>query len=751
MVRIRSLALVFLSVFIALHVQAQVPDSSLLTLERIFRSSEFSAARFAPPRWLGDGSSYTTLEASGGTSGGRDIVKYDTKTGSRSVLLSAEKLIPPNESRPLTIEDYSWSPDSKRLLVYTNSKRVWRQNTRGDYWVLDLSAGNLKKLGGTAAPSTLMFAKFSPDGNKVGYVRDHNLFVETIDNGHISQLTQDGSTTIINGTFDWVYEEEWDNRDGFRWSPDSKALAYWRLDASGVRDFFLLNNTDSLYSFVIPVQYPKVGEVLSECKVGVVRAEGGPTIWMDVPGDKRNNYITRMDWAANSKEIVFQHMNRLQNTDNLMIGDVTTGQVRTILSETDSTWFEVVNDLRWFENGKRFSWVSEQDGWRHVYLFSRDGKEKKLITPGNYDVMNIVRIDEAGEWMYFIASPENATQRYLFRIQINGKGKPERLTPTTQPGTHNYQIAPSGKWAFHTYSNFTTPTVIELISLPDHKAVRTMVDNAKLRDRINKLARSKTEFMKIDIGEGVVLDGWMMRPWNFDPTRKYPVVVYVYGEPAGQTVLDSWGGRSLWHEMLTQQGYIVLSVDNRGTPAPRGRAWRKSIYRQVGILASKDQAAANRVFRTWPFVDSTRIGIWGWSGGGSMTLHMMLRYPDLYQTGMSVAPVPDERLYDATYQERYMGLPDNNEEGYRLGSPIAFASGLKGNLLIVHGTGDDNVHYQGTERMINALIKANKQFSMMAYPNRSHGIYEGENTTIHLYTLLTRYLNQNLPAGPANK
>ncbi|HTP13102.1 MAG TPA: S9 family peptidase, partial [Bacteroidota bacterium] len=668
------------------YAEAQINDESKLTLERIFQSRDFAGDRFAQARWLGDGSSYTTVERSESQQGGMEIVKYDTKSGKKEVMVPASRLIPAGESKPLMIQDYTWSPDGKKMLIYTNSKRVWRQNTKGDYWVVDLSTWNLKKLGGSAPPSTLMFAKFSPDGKYVGYVREHNLYVENLEDGVITQLTSDGSTTIINGTFDWVYEEEWNDRDGFRWSPDSKRIAYWQLDASGVRDFFLINDTDSLYSYIIPVQYPKVGSTLSACRVGVVSIGGGPTVWMNVGGDARNNYIPRMDWADNSEQIVFQHMDRAQHTDELMLGEAATGAVSTILSDHDSTWFEIVDDLRWFDKGKQFSWVSEDDGWRHVSMVSRDGKTKRLVTAGDYDVENIVRIDDAGEWMYFIASPDNATQRYLFRIRLNGKGKMERLTPGDQPGTHSYQISPNGKWAFHTYSSFNEPPVIQLVSLPDHKIVRTMAENKRLRETFAKLDHSKAEFFKVDIGNGVLLDGWMMKPWNFDPAKKYPVLVNVYGEPAGQTVLDAWHARSLWHEMLTQQGYIVLSVDNRGTPAPRGRAWRKSIYRQIGILASQDQAAAIKVIRTWPFVDSTRIGIWGWSGGGSMTLNMMCRYPDLYQTGMSVAPVPDEHLYDATYQERYMDLLSNNEEGYRLGSPITYAGQLKGNLLIVHGS-----------------------------------------------------------------
>jgi dipeptidyl-peptidase-4 len=338
----------------------------------------------------------------------------------------------------------------------------------------------------------------------------------------------------------------------------------------------------------------------------------------------------------------------------------------------------------------------------------------------------------------------------LFRVPISGSEKADRVTPAGQVGIHNYQLSQDAKWAIHTYSTFKRPPVIELVSLPDHKVVRTLEDNAELRKRLVTLDLGKSEFFRIDIGHGIELDGWCIKPPDFDASKKYPLLVHVYGEPAGQTVLDHWGaGHQLWHQMLAQQGYVVASVDNRGTPAPRGRAWRKSVYRQIGILASEDQAAALRsIEKKWPFVDPDRVGIWGWSGGGSMTLNMIFRYPSLYRTGISIASVADQRLYDTIYQERYMGLPKENADGFRDGSPLTFAHRLKGNLLIIHGTGDDNCHYQGCERLINALVAADKPFTMMAYPNRSHGIFEGPNTTRHLFELMTRYLNQNLPPGP---
>ena len=456
-----------------------------------------------------------------------------------------------------------------------------------------------------------------------------------------------------------------------------------------------------------------------------------------------------MDWAAGSEEVILQRLNRLQNTNQVMLGDARTGNVRTVFTDRDSAWVKIVNDLKWMKDGNYFTWVSERDGWSHIYLISRDGGEVTLVTPGEYDVISVEKIDEESGWVYFIASPDNPVKRYLYRSRLNGKGAPQRLSPTAQSGTHSYQISDDTKWAFHTYSTFDNPPVIELIELPGHNPVRTLIDNESLRAKVNALKRLPTEFFRVDIGEGVELDGYLIKPPDFNPAMKYPVLFYVYGEPAGQTARDSWGGNGyLWHLMLAQQGYLIVNVDNRGTPSPRGRAWRKCIYRQIGILASADQAAAASAIGTWDFVDAERFGIWGWSGGGSMSLNAIFRYPDIYRTAMAIAFISNQRYYDTIYQERYMGLPDDNEEGFKNGSPITFAHQLKGNLLIIHGTGDDNCHYQNCEALINELIKHNKPFSMMSYPNRSHGIREGDNTSRHLRELLTRYLLENLPAGP---
>jgi dipeptidyl-peptidase 4 len=730
-------------VMVAGPLGGQQVDPSRVTLDRLFGTRDFAGQSFGPARWIGGGGAYTTLEGEG-------VVRYDAARGSRSVLVPTSLIEDP-------IEDYALAPDGRAVLLFTKSERVWRQRTRGDYWLFDVATHAVRKLGGpSAAPSSLMFATFSPDGRRVAYVRAHNLYVEDVATGGIVALTSDGSPTIINGTFDWVYEEELNLRNGFRWSSDGTKIAYWQIDASGVRDYDLINNTDSLYAFVEPVQYPKAGETNSAGRVGVVSAEGGPTTWLAVPGDPRQYYIARMDWAARSDEIILQHLDRRQHTLDVMLANATTGAARTILTEHDSAWVDVVDDLQWVDGGARFLWVSDRDGWRHAYSIARDGSGARLLTPGAFDLAEpesprgapfVQAVDSAAGVVYFTASPGNATQLYLYRARVDGRGKPERVTPAAAAGFHHYELSPDGRWAFHTFSTFDTPPVIELIRLPGHEVVRTLVDNARLKATVAALRRSKPEFFHVDSGS-VSMDGWLMKPPGFDSTTKYPVLFFVYGGSWDQTVLDQWSGQNLWHLMLAQQGYLVASVDNRGTSAPKGRLWRKVGYGHVGIIESDDQARAVRALEQRSYVDATRVAIWGWSNGGTMTLYALFRYPSLYGTGMSVAPVTDQRVYDTIYTERLMGLPSENADGYAAASPVTYADSLRGNLLLLHGSGDDNVHFQNSELLINELVRLDKPFTLMVYPNRTHCLCEGVGTRRHVFELLTRYLQEHVPAGP---
>jgi dipeptidyl-peptidase-4 len=727
------------------------PDSALAAMtRRVFATPEFAWRRFGPARWLDGGAAYTTLERAAGGSGARELVRYETATGQRSVLVSAAQLTPAGTREPLTIEDYQWSPDGAQLLIFTNSERVWRDNTRGDYWVLTRATGALRRLGGPdAAPSSLMFAKFSPGGDRAAYVRGGDLYVERVADGAITRLTRDGSRTLVNGTTDWVYEEEFFLRDAFRWSPDERRIAFWQFDMTGVRDFLLINDTDSTYSFIVPVQYPKAGGTNSAVRAGVIDAGGGPVTWLDLPGDPRDDYLPRLEWAAGSTELVLQRMNRRQNVNRVFLADAATGALRPVLTETDSLWLDVVNDWQWLRGGREFLWVSERTGWRHVEVVPRDGSRRRDVTPGDAEVVSVAAVDTAGGWLYYIASPDKPTQRYLYRARLDGGGRAERVTPAAAPGTHTYLISPDARWAIHTHSRAEQPPVIDLVRLPSHESVRVLEDNATLRSRVAALGLRPVEFFRVAVDQGVELDGWMVFPRDFDPAKRYPLLMYVYSEPWSQTVLDEWAsGRMLWHRALADRGYVVASVDNRGTPAPRGRAWRKAGTAAIGTLSSRDQAEAVRALaRTRAYVDASRVAIWGWSGGGSATLNALFRYPDVYQVGMSVAPVPDQRLYDTIYQERYMGRPQDYEANYTAGSPITHAQGLAGDLLLVHGSGDDNVHYQGTERLVNRLVELGKPFDLMVYPNRSHCICEGRGTTLHVYELLNRYLVEHLPAG----
>jgi dipeptidyl-peptidase-4 len=727
-------------------------------LKRIFDAPAFAAKRYGPARWIRGGAAYTTLEDAPGAAGAKDIVEYDTASGKRAILVSHTQLTAPKAEKPLTVEDYRWDKDANRLLIYTASKKVWRTNSRGDYWVLDRATGALKKLGGDAPASSLSFAKFAPDGARVAYVRANNLYVEDLATGAIRALTSDGSDTLVNGGSDWVYEEELNVRDGFRWSPDGRSLAFWQFDLTGVEQFAIVNNTDSLYPKVVNIPYPKAGTKNSAVRVGVIGTDGGAPRWMAIPGDPREHYIFRVEWVENGGGLAIGQLNRRQNTATVFIADPQSGAAKVVFEDRDDAWVDVPDSggpggesggFDWLRGGKSFLWLSERDGWSHAYSISRDGGEPVKLTSEAADVLGIQAIDPDSHWIYFMAAPGNATQRYLYRAAVDQPGPPVRLTPADEPGTHFYRISPNCQWAFHTHSRFDSPPVTDLVSLPDHKTVRTLESNGVLRANVAGSLDPPVEFLQVSLADGATLDGWLLKPRVFDPSKKYPLLMHVYGEPAAVTVLDAWmGDGALFHRALADDGYLIASFDNRGTPAPKGRAWRKAVYGAVGVLSSQEQAeAVLALARQRPYVDVTRVGVWGWSGGGSNTLNLMFRSPDLFRVGVAVAPVPDQKLYDTIYQERYMGLPEENAEGYRSGSPINFAEGLRGKLLIVHGSGDDNVHFQGTQKLLNRLIELGKPFDFMEYPNRTHSISEGNGTTLHVYSLIARYIEEHLPAG----
>lgn len=722
----------------------------LLIIFCVCTFTSFSQFRPKEINWTADGNSTLSLKEG-------NIVKTDIKSHNEAVLVKKEQLIPAGATSPLRFNIYSFSPDYKMLLIFTNTVKVWRYHTMGDYWVLDLNTNKLTQLGKTLPSQSLMFAKISPDGKQAAYVSEHNLYVEDLLTHVIKSLTVDGTRKFINGTFDWVYEEEFGCRDGFRWSPDSKKIAFWQVDATKIRDYYMLNTTDSVYSKVIPVEYPKVGWPPSPVKIGVVTIDNDNIKWMDVPGDPQEHYIPRMEWADNSTQVVLQQLNRKQNESKLFYCDVNSGKANNFYTENDKAFIDIKSRWNdddptgwdWLNGGKDFLWVSEKDGWRHIYLISRDGKET-LITKGDYDIDNIKCIDDKNGYVYFMASPNSATQLYLFRTKLNGKGKLEPLSPPDLAGTHDYNISPYAKFAEHSFSNYKTYPGSEWITLPDGKPLDERKGIAK---NLKENENSNVHYFKVTTDDNITLDGWMVYPDNFDSTKKYPVVFYVYGEPAASTVGDMFGAQFnfLYGGNMSKDGYFQVSVDNRGTPSLRGAAWRKSIYGQIGRINIHDQAMAAKKILEKPFFDKDRVAVWGWSGGGSSTLNLMFQHPEIYKTGIAIAAVTNLLFYDNIYEERYMGLPQDNMDNYVLGSPIHYAKNLQGNLLYIHGTGDDNVQYDNAEALLNELIKYNKTFQFMPFPNRTHAISEGEGTRKFLSTLYTDYLRKNCPPGAKNQ
>ena len=696
--------------------------------------------------WNKDGDNYTISENG-------SIVQVELPWLKKTTVVDGAKLIPDGKDKPLRFSDYQFSDDQQKVLLFTEPRREYH-NTFSNCWVYDRKTGQLFQVAKGLKPSSLLNARFSPDGLKLAFVYENNIYTEDISSHKTTQLTKDGTDRKLNGWFDYVYSEELFCEDGIRWSPDSKQIAFWQMDLSKEKTFYLINNTDSNYSRPIPLIFSKPGEPIAEARIGIVTVDIKKIKWINVPGDPGTHYIPRMEWTPDGKSLILQQLNRSQNESKIMLCDAASGSANTIYTETDDAWIDVKGfwmfgntDWDWTGNGNDFIWASEKDGWRHLYKITLEGKET-LLTTGNYDVIRISGWDKENNWLYFIASPDNATQRYLYRTQLNGQGNSERLTPADMPGTHSYLLSPGGKWAQHNFSSHSQRNLSEWISLPDHKPLNENESIAKKRQPDPSAANIK--FFTVTTADGVIMDGWMARPANFDSTKKYPLIFTVYSEPFATTVNDNYsaGKGGFFNGKMVDSGYIYISVEGRGAPAPKGRAWRKAIYRNLGWINANDQAAAAKEIVKWPFIDPDRVAVYGSSGGGSTTMQLLFRFPEIYKTGIATAGVPSHFVYNNIYQERYLGLLPENREVYTKCSPITYAKNLQGHLLIIHGTGDHNVHYAGEEMLLNELIKYNKQFVFMPYPNRTHGVFEGEGTVKHRAALATDFLKQWCPAGP---
>jgi dipeptidyl-peptidase 4 len=577
-------------------------------VDRIFKLREFSPRPALQPQWFDGGASYLLIEPEAGGSGLMNVVRYDSATGAkRDVLIAPAQLTPPSAATPIDIEDLSWSRDGQRALVFTNSRRVWRTNSRGDYWLLDRRTGVLKRIGGDAPEAALMYAKFNPEGTKVAYVRQNDIYVEDLASGLTTRLTHDGADLVINGGSDWVNEEELDLHDCYTWSPDGARIAFWQFDTHSVRSFplmYYLGKDRAIvtqvpypqtgpYPLVVNVPYPLAGTTNSAVRAGVVPVSGvSDVVWMRLPGDPREHYVARMQWV-DPQTLLVQQLNRLQNTHRHLLADAARGSVKQMWVDRDDAFITIgfggLPEARPLHNGADFLVTSEKDGWMHAYRVTRDGRET-LVTRGDMDAVSVAGVDETGGWLYFVASPGNATQRYLYRAPLDGRANPERVTPRTFTGSNSYTVSPDGRFAVSPLSSFDNPGIRELVTLPDHKVVTVTDDNAGLKEKLATIVKPPVEFFKANAGDGVMVDGYMLKPPDFAATKRYPVLVHIYGEPASQTVEDRWGGPvTLYHRYLASLGYLVVSFDNAGTPAPRGRGWRKAVYGAVGVLSQSNR------------------------------------------------------------------------------------------------------------------------------------------------------------------
>ena len=585
----------------------------------------------------------------------------------------------------------------------------------------------------------------SPDGKWKLEPRGNQLLLRELATGETAQVTQTPDDLEVSFS-------------NLAWSPDSTHALFVASDTTEVRRRAVLVPEDPSYPGVRQDRFARVGERLESLRVAVVSASEKQAKWLPIETPAEGFYLGQVEWAGNSSELLVETLSRFRDKREFLLVTVD-GQVKKIYSETNAAWAVSAQGknlgLTWIRDGEAFIVISEKDGWRHAFLYSRDGDELSLLTPGDYDIIDRAVVDEEGGWYYFYASPDNGTQKYLYRVPLDGSGKSQRITPSDQPGTHDYNFSPDTRWAFHTYSTLNSPPIIELVELasPDatgHRVVKVLERNDAIRERMKSLSIRPTEFLQLDIGDGVSFDAWLIKPKKFDESKNYPVFVYVYGEPYSQTVLDQWGAAQIdFHRVVADMGYLVVSIDNRGTPAPKGAAWRRSIFGSLGPLSTEDQAAALQALgRSRSYVDLSRVGIWGWSGGGSNTLNAMFRKPEQYHVGIAVVPKPQPHLYNAWFQEIYMRTREVNPEGYEKSAPINFAEGLKGKLLIITGSGETNTHIQIIEGLVDRLIELGKPFDYMVYPNRDHGLREGLGSEVHVRMLILRYLLENLPNGP---
>ena len=700
-------------------------DTKTITLEDAFQSRTFSAEGLYGLRSMNDGIHYTVQN-------GNTIDRYSYQTGEQAGKLFDAADFPELSS----FSGYHFNELETKILIETGVESIYRHSYTASYYVYDMEE---KTLAPVSEEGKQQLGTFSPDGSQVAFVRDNNLYIRDLSQKEERQITFDGvRNEIINGAPDWVYEEEFGFSQGFHWSPDGQKIAFYRFDERRVREFHM-TMFGPLYPESYEFKYPKAGEENSLVSIHVYNLESGKITSMDV-GEEADQYIPRIKWTRDPEVLSIMRLNRLQNQLDILHANAGSGTSRVVYSESNKYYISEASDntITYLSDGESFILNSERDGYFHLYYYNFNSGQIKPITKGDYDISSFMRYDEKQQRLYYSSYEGSSIQRHVYSIKLDGTKK-QKLS--TQPGTNRATFSTSFKYYILNYSSANTPPYITLHNQKG-KLIRVLKDNARLNETVKEYGYAKTEFLTVPTSSGEDLNAWIIKPNDFDPGKKYPLFIYVYGGPESQNVSDSWGRRGAWFQMLVQQGYIVACVDNRGTNG-RGEVFRKATYMKLGELETIDQVEAAQWFGAQDYIDKERMGIFGWSYGGYMTSLCMTKGKGTFKMGIAVAPVTTWRYYDTVYTERFMRTPQENPSGYDDNSPINFADGLQGKFLLIHGGGDDNVHFQNSMDFAEALVQANKQFEMQFYPNKNHGIYGGS-TTIHLYTRMTDFILENL-------
>jgi dipeptidyl-peptidase 4 len=736
--RVANLLLLF---FIACIAQAQTPALKPITLDDIWgrNAGTFTQRTVQSVNWMKAGGFYTAL------ADGR-VIKYAITNGQAVDTLFDERTSR-YQNLPIGLDDYQLSADEGKLLLTTAEEPIYRRSSRAAFYVFDLKTAQVRPL---SKGGKQQYATFSPDGRRVAFVRENNLFVVDLATMAERQLTSDGKrNAIINGGADWVYEEEFSMARAFEWSPDSKRVAFIRFDESRVPEYNM-QTWGGLYPSDYRFKYPKAGDANALVSIWIADATTGAKVKVDT-GTEQDIYLPRIQWTRSANLLSVRRMNRLQTKLDLLHADATTGKTTLVLTETPTSALggqpayvdlEFTDDLTYLADGKTFIWTSERSGFKHVYRYDLSGKLLGAVTSGNYEVLNLLGVDEKAQTAYYISTEVSPLEKHLYRIGLDGQNK-QRLDAA--PGTYSANFSPDFSYYLLSHTAADAPLTVSLYRTADgaEKPLRVLETNQPLRQRLGQYTISPKRFLTIPTPSGERLNAWTIRPANFDSTKRYPVLMFVYGGPGSQTVKNEWDSRDFfWYQTLAQKGYVIVSVDNRGTGS-RGNAFRTVTYGQMGKLETQDQIDAAKYLKTLPYVDPSRVGIWGWSYGGYMTALCMTLGADVFKTGISVAPVTNWRFYDTIYTERYLKRPQDNASGYDDNSPVTHADKLRGNYLLIHGTGDDNVHFQNSVEFVNALVAAGRPFRSFYYPNRNHGIYGG-NTRMHLYQMMTDFIVEKL-------